>query len=62
VAQQTNGMVLWHHRGNFTATLRALETSGKLDVLSRPYILASDNQLAEVLVGQAVHDHHQHPL
>lgn len=37
---------------NFNATIRALETTGKLDVLSRPYILASDNQLANITVGQ----------
>ena len=29
-----------------------LEQVGKLDVLSRPYILASDNQLATITVGQ----------
>ncbi len=39
---------------NFTAVLRALQTTGKLDVLSRPYILASDNQLASIIVGQRV--------
>lgn len=38
---------------NFNATIRALETTGKLDVLSRPYILASDNQLASIKVGQS---------
>ena len=32
----------------------ALQTVGKLDVLSRPYILASDNQLASIIVGQTV--------
>jgi len=37
---------------NWSATLRALALEGKLDVLSRPYILASDNQLASILVGQ----------
>ena len=30
------------------------DRSGKLDVLSRPYILASDNQLASITVGQEV--------
>jgi general secretion pathway protein D len=39
---------------NIAVTLRALETDGKLDVLSRPYILASDNQLATITVGQEV--------
>ncbi|HZL34731.1 MAG TPA: secretin N-terminal domain-containing protein, partial [Tepidisphaeraceae bacterium] len=39
---------------NLNATLHALATEGKLDVLSRPYILASDNQLASITVGQEV--------
>jgi general secretion pathway protein D len=40
--------------GNLTATLHALAVNNKLDVLSRPEILASDNQLASVTVGQEV--------
>ncbi|HEY7090207.1 MAG TPA: secretin N-terminal domain-containing protein, partial [Tepidisphaeraceae bacterium] len=48
------GLVLQILESNFTATIRALETQGKLDVLSRPYILASDNQLASITVGQEV--------
>ncbi|MEX0775582.1 MAG: type II secretion system secretin GspD [Phycisphaeraceae bacterium] len=39
---------------DFSVTLRALERVGKLDVLSRPYILTSDNQLASIIVGQEV--------
>ena len=39
---------------DFSATIRALETIGKLDVLSRPYILASDNQVASITIGQEV--------
>jgi general secretion pathway protein D len=39
---------------NLTATIHALQTDGKLDVLSRPYILASDNQDATITVGQSV--------
>lgn len=39
---------------NFTSAIRALETKGKLDVLSRPYILAADNQQATITVGQRV--------
>jgi len=39
---------------DFAATLYALQKVGKLDVLSRPYILASDNQLASIIVGQTV--------
>lgn len=50
----TPGLVVQLLESNFTATIRALETAGKLDVLSRPYILASDNQLANITVGQEV--------
>jgi general secretion pathway protein D len=39
---------------DYTATLRALQTVGRLNVLSRPYILASDNQEASITVGNVV--------
>jgi general secretion pathway protein D len=39
---------------NLTATLHALATAGKVDVLSRPYILTSDNQPAEIVIGSEV--------
>jgi general secretion pathway protein D len=39
---------------NLSATFHALATQGKIDVLSRPYILASDNQEAIITVGQEV--------
>jgi general secretion pathway protein D len=39
---------------NLTATLHALATAGKVDVLSRPYILTSDNQAAEIVIGSEV--------
>jgi general secretion pathway protein D len=50
----TGGLVVQTLEENIQATLRLLETEGKLDVLSRPYILASDNQLASITVGQEV--------
>jgi len=54
-AQATNGGFIGTIKEtNFTAVLHALQTVGKLDVLSRPYILASDNQLASIIVGQTV--------
>jgi general secretion pathway protein D len=54
-AQATNGGFIGTLKEtNFTAVLYALEQIGKLDVLSRPYILASDNQLASIIVGQTV--------
>ena len=48
------GLVVQLLETNFSATIRALEEDGKIDVLSRPYILASDNQLASITVGQEV--------
>lgn len=54
LAAQPSGLVVQALETNVTATLFALETEGKLDVLSRPYILASDNQLASITVGQEV--------
>ena len=39
---------------NASIALRALAQTTKLDVLSRPYILTSDNQQATILVGQEV--------
>jgi general secretion pathway protein D len=49
-----NGLVVNLLESNVTATLHALAIRGKLDVLSRPYILASDNQDATITVGQSV--------
>ncbi|HSU67818.1 MAG TPA: secretin N-terminal domain-containing protein [Tepidisphaeraceae bacterium] len=49
-----NGLVVSVVEKNLTMTLHALAEAGKLDVLSRPYILASDNQLASITVGQEV--------
>ncbi|QNN25213.1 type II secretion system secretin GspD [Planctomycetales bacterium ZRK34] len=40
--------------GDVSATLRALEEVGKLEILSRPYILAADNQEASITVGSEV--------
>ncbi len=39
---------------NLTVTLQALAQANKLDVLSRPYILTSDNQDANITVGNEV--------
>ncbi len=40
------GLVFTTLNRDFSATIRALQTIGNLDILSRPYILASDNQKA----------------
>lgn len=39
---------------DFQATLRAIATAGKTEVLSRPSILARNNQLATISLGQQV--------
>jgi general secretion pathway protein D len=41
-------------RKNLSATLAALQSVGKVNVLSRPYILGSNNQTASITVGQKV--------
>ncbi|MCI0498146.1 MAG: type II secretion system secretin GspD [Planctomycetales bacterium] len=41
-------------QGDLTATLAALQKLGRLNVLSRPYILTSNNQTATITVGQEV--------
>ncbi len=40
---------------DFTATLQAVATAGKAQILSRPSILARDGQMAEIFVGQSVY-------
>lgn len=52
VAAQTGGLAVRLVEEDVNVALRALEEAGKLDVLSRPYILASDNQAASITVGQ----------
>ncbi len=54
IAAQSSGLVARLLEQDVNATIRLLKTVGKLDVLSRPYILASDNQLATITVGQEV--------
>jgi len=54
VTSATGGLITKAVSGDFSATLRALDTVGKLEILSRPYILASDNQLSSITVGQEV--------
>ena len=54
VAADTSGLVYKLVEKDVTAAVRLLQTVGKLDVLSRPYILASDNKEATITVGQEV--------
>lgn len=48
------GMVATLLESNVSITLQALAQQNKLDVLSRPYILTSDNQEADITVGSEV--------
>src|ERR1022692_134754 len=50
-----NGGVYQILGSDFTATIKALATAGKAQVLSRPSILARDGQLAEIVVGQSIY-------
>jgi general secretion pathway protein D len=54
VAAQTGGAIYRLVQKDVEATIRALAEDSKLEVLSRPYILASDNQEATITVGQEV--------
>jgi general secretion pathway protein D len=50
-----NGGIYQFMGSDFTATLQAIATAGKAQVLSRPSILARDGQMAEIVVGQSVY-------
>jgi general secretion pathway protein D len=54
IAAQREGLLLTINESSVSAAIHALATVGKLDVLSRPYILTSDNQEAIINVGQVV--------
>jgi general secretion pathway protein D len=54
LASETTGLIGIEVDGHFDGTLRALEEDGKLNILSRPYILASNNQEAKITVGNEV--------
>ena len=53
-ANQSNGAFFTLNTQNATATLYALAQRGKVSVLSRPSILARNNQEAVILIGQSV--------
>ena len=52
--QPGTGLTVNFLENNLNVTLHALAQQNKLDVLSRPYILASNNQEAYMIVGQEV--------
>ncbi len=54
LASQSTGAFFKLNTQNATATLYALATKGKVSVLSRPSILARNNQQAVIVVGQEV--------
>jgi general secretion pathway protein D len=48
------GFVFSAANDSFNLLIRALKTQGRIDVLSRPQVMATDNQLATINVGQFV--------
>jgi len=52
--EEAGGLVTATMTGGLAASFNALQREGRLNVLSRPYILASDNQEASIIVGQEV--------
>lgn len=51
---KSTGLSVRTIEGDLDITLRALQETGKLNVLSRPYILTRNNQLATITVGEEV--------
>ena len=51
---ETEGFIMRSRASDFSATIRMLQEVGKLDILSRPYVLASDNKEATITVGNEV--------
>jgi type II secretory pathway component GspD/PulD (secretin) len=54
LAQQTSGGFYKVLSENYQVTLRALQEAGSTEVLSRPSVLARNNQLATITVGSEV--------
>ena len=50
-----NGGLYQFMGSDFNATLQAVATAGKAQVLSRPSILARDGQLAQIVIGQEIY-------
>ena len=51
---EAGGLITATMTANLAQTFNALQREGRMDVLSRPYILTSDNQEATITVGQEV--------
>ncbi len=54
VGVQSGGLVVRRIEDDLDVVLRVLQTVGRLEVLSRPYILASDQQESSITVGAQV--------
>ena len=54
LANASSGLVIGAVEGDLNVTLRALQEVGKLNILSRPYILTGNNQAATITVGAEV--------
>jgi general secretion pathway protein D len=53
-ASRSTGLSVRTIEGNLDITLRALQEAGKLNVLSRPYILTRNNRLATITVAEEI--------
>jgi general secretion pathway protein D len=53
-ASRPTGLSVRTIQGNLDITLRALQEAGKLNVLSRPYILTRNNRLATITVAEEI--------
>ena len=53
-SQLSGGMTASVFDNTLDVTVRALQSTGKLNILSRPYILASNQQEASIIVGNRV--------
>src|SRR5205807_1720587 len=49
-----SGFLLQASSDTFNLLIRALKTQGRLDILSRPQVMTTDNQQATVFIGQDV--------
>ena len=51
---KTSGFTFSVTGGSFQSLLRALQSQGRVEMLSRPTVLATDNQIARINIGQRV--------
>ena len=52
--QNFGGFVFSAASNSFNLLVRALKTQGRMEILSRPQVMTTDNQVAQIVVGQFV--------